>query len=122
MRLRTLLLIFLGFALLLHFTPVHAANQSSGLYGLIKTGGSAKYNAGQNIQSIVALVVRSALSLLVIIFFGLSLYAGLRWMTARGNEEFVTRAKDTLTTSITGLIIVVSAYALTTFVLSRLNL
>jgi hypothetical protein len=55
------------------------------------------------------------------VFFGLTVYSGFRWMLARGNDEFVQKAKDTLQGAIIGLVIVSLAYALTKFIFSRLG-
>ena len=41
-------------------------------------------------------------------------------MTARGEEEKVEKAKDTITRAIIGLIIVVGAYAIWSFIFSNL--
>ncbi len=49
------------------------------------------------------------------------LYAGYNWMTAQGEEEKVTKAKDTLKRAIVGLIIIVASYAISIFVMSRLE-
>lgn len=69
---------------------------------------------------IVAYVVSAFLGLLGIIFLVLIIYAGYNWMTAQGDEEKVTLAKNTLTRAIIGLIIIVAAYAITYFVFSSL--
>ena len=60
------------------------------------------------------------LSLLGVIFIILIIYAGYNWMTAAGNEEKVTKAQDTIKRAIIGLIIIVSAYAITYFVFKYL--
>jgi TRAP-type C4-dicarboxylate transport system permease small subunit len=57
---------------------------------------------------------------LAFVFFGLTLYAGLRWMTAQGNEEMVTKSKEILKAAIIGLVIVTASYALTKFIFSQL--
>ena len=54
-------------------------------------------------------------ALLGIIAVALILYSGFVWMTARGNDAKVAKAKDNLTEALIGLIILVSSYALTTF-------
>jgi hypothetical protein len=54
------------------------------------------------------------------IFFILVVYAGLMWMTAVGNEENIKKAQSILKTAIIGLIIVLSAYAITKFIGSSL--
>ena len=50
-------------------------------------------------------------------FLGLAIYAGIIWMTASGSEEKVSKAKEMLTESIIGIIIVLAAYAISYFIL-----
>jgi len=69
---------------------------------------------------IAGTVVSAFLSLLGVIFLILMLYSGYNWMIAHGDEQKVTKAKDTLRTSVIGLIIVLSAYAIYSFVWSRI--
>ena len=68
------------------------------------------------ISEVVGTAVSAFLALLGVIFIYLMLYAGYHWMTARGEEEKVTKAKDTITRAIIGLIIVVGAYAIWAFI------
>jgi hypothetical protein len=49
------------------------------------------------------------------------MYAGYLWMTARGNEQRLEKAKDTLTAAIIGLIIIAAAYAISYFVMSKIS-
>jgi len=51
---------------------------------------------------------------------GYIIYAGFIWITARGEEERIIKAKAIIRNSIIGLIIVFSAYAITAFVLDRI--
>ena len=44
---------------------------------------------------------------------------GFMWMTAGGNEDKVTKAKKTLIQGLIGLVIILLAFALITFVLDR---
>lgn len=69
---------------------------------------------------VVATVIEAFLGLLGIIFLVLIVYAGYNWLTARGEEEKVNKAKDTLWRAIIGIIIVVGAYVITYFVLNNL--
>ena len=48
-----------------------------------------------------------------VLFFLLALYGGFLWMTARGDTEQVQKGKDILINAITGLVIVMLAYAIT---------
>lgn len=50
------------------------------------------------------------------IFFILMIYGGFTWMLARGNEQQVQKAKDIIEASVIGIVIVLSAYAITAFI------
>lgn len=74
------------------------------------------------LAEIIGVVISAALALIGAIFLVLMLYAGYHWMTARGEEEKVEKAKDTINRAIVGLIIVVGAYAIWKFVFDELIL
>ncbi|PIT87034.1 MAG: hypothetical protein COU31_05100 [Candidatus Magasanikbacteria bacterium CG10_big_fil_rev_8_21_14_0_10_40_10] len=61
-----------------------------------------------------------AMSFLGIIFFGLVMFAGFTWMTAAGASEQVEKAKKLLEGAVIGLVLVLSSYAITNFVFSRI--
>lgn len=67
---------------------------------------------GQLISVVVGLVG--------ILFLILTVYAGILWMTAAGDEKQVTKAKSILVRSVIGLVIVLSAYTITSFVVQSL--
>lgn len=68
----------------------------------------------------VARVIFIFLSLLGMIAVSLIVYAGYHWLTARGNEEKVRKAQDTLRQAIWGLIIVLAAYSISYFLIGYL--
>lgn len=74
-----------------------------------------------NINTYIANVVAALLAIIALLFFILMVYAGVRWFTSRGEEEYVNKARKTLIGSVIGIIIVASAYALSTFVTSRIS-
>lgn len=82
---------------------------------------NAGYKGETSVQQIIGVVVKTFLSILGIIFLILMIYSGYAWMTAHGDEQKVTKAKETITAAIIGLIIVVGAYAITFFVISKLT-
>ncbi|MEK7213187.1 MAG: hypothetical protein AAB678_01985 [Patescibacteria group bacterium] len=92
-------------------------------FGLTETADKLGYAPSQKITiySKVQTIVSVALSMVSIVFFILMTYAGVRWMTSRGNEELAAKAKHTLEAAVIGIIITVSAYAISNFVLSRLG-
>ncbi len=68
------------------------------------------------VATYIGSVAQWLFGLLGLLFFGLTLYAGVLWFTARGEDERIAKARQTLITAIIGMIIAVSAYAITTFV------
>ncbi len=65
-------------------------------------------------------VINAGLSVVGIVFLVLMLYGGYLWMTARGKEERLEKAKNTLEAAIIGLIIALAAYGITYYVVSRI--
>ena len=82
-------------------------------------GGAGFQGSTPNIATTIGIILKGFLSLLGIIFMGYVIYAGQLWMTARGNEEQITKAKAIIRGSIIGIIIIFSAYAITDFVVGR---
>lgn len=68
---------------------------------------------------VVARIIRVFLGFLGIIAVVLVMYAGWLWMTSEGNEEQIQRAKRTLVNALIGLAIILSAFAIVTFILNR---
>ncbi len=61
-------------------------------------------------------ILGSILAFVGVFFFILMIYGGFVWMFARGNDQDVTKAKGIIESAIIGLIIVLSAYAITSFI------
>ncbi|PIR93112.1 hypothetical protein COT99_02560 [Candidatus Falkowbacteria bacterium CG10_big_fil_rev_8_21_14_0_10_43_10] len=72
----------------------------------------------QTVDKILTKVINAILGLLGVIFLVLTLFAGFLWMTAAGNDDQVGKAKKILTAAIIGIVIIVSSYAITNFVLT----
>ena len=79
------------------------------------------YEMTSDIYLLVQTVINAFLSLIGVILLAYLLYAGYKWMTAQGDEEKVTAAKETIYRAIIGIIIIVAAYAISIFVMSRLE-
>lgn len=71
-------------------------------------------------REIAANIIRIALAFLGVIAVILIMYGGFVWMTAAGNQERIERAKKILVSAIIGLIIILSAFAIATFLLNKL--
>lgn len=68
-----------------------------------------------SVAGITGTIIKGALTLVGLFFFLLVLYAGLTWMLARGNDEQINNAKNTLIGAIIGLLVSVSAYGISVF-------
>lgn len=89
---------------------------------LTNVGTQAGYDtATPNIATTVGQIIKGLLAILGVIFMAYIIYAGYLWMMARGNEESVTKAKAIIRGSIIGIIIVLSAYAITAFVVTKIS-
>lgn len=74
-----------------------------------------------SVEGYIGLVLTTFFSVLGVISVILIIYSGFIWMTARGNEAKVTKAKDNLYSLFIGLLFILGAYALTTFLLKIFN-
>ena len=89
-------------------------------FGLDITGKKAQYGE-TNIYTMIGAIISVVLSLAGLVFLAIMFYAGLRWMTARGNEEFITKAKNAMFGALIGFILVTVSYGLSAFIFSRLT-
>lgn len=64
----------------------------------------------------LGIVINVALSILGVIFIFLIILAGFKWMTAQGNDADIKKAKESMTSAVIGLIVVISSYAIWTFI------
>lgn len=107
-----------------NFSPLSAHAAKIDDYQLSNLAGSANYNTASSSSSIESLgqkLLKIALAIMGILFLAFALYAGMRWMTAQGNEDHVTEAKETLEAAIIGLVVVASSYAITTLIFSKIG-
>jgi hypothetical protein len=84
------------------------------------TGTATGLNTTANLPTMIGTIIQSALGLVGIVLVVFIIYAGFLWMTAQGNEEQVTKAKDILKNAIIGMVIMFTAYAITNFVVSAI--
>ncbi len=82
--------------------------------------GAATGLGQQDPRETIANVIRIALSFLGIVAVLIVLWGGVLWMTAAGSDEKVEMAKKVLFSGLIGLIIILSAFAITNFVVNQL--
>jgi len=89
---------------------------------LDEIGAQAGYDVtGQDtLPSIIGRIINAVLGFLGVVLIVIIIYAGFLWMTAGGSEEQVGKAKQWMINAIIGLVIVLLAYAITSFVVTKL--
>lgn len=102
--------------------PVLAVSPISGtgVSGLGLEYGTELGLGTRDIRTTIASIIRTAMGLLGIVAVVIILIGGFTWMTAGGNDEKVGEAKKWIFSGIIGLAIILSAYALATFVINQL--
>lgn len=119
----TILSLTTVFALALAVTVPLAANATTGTLGITELGLSYAEKTGlgnTDIRTTIAAIIRVAMGLLGIVAVVIVLIGGFKWMTAGGNDDQVGEAKKWIFSGVIGLAIILSAYALATFVINQL--
>jgi len=74
----------------------------------------------RDVRDTIASLIKTAMGLLGIVATVLVLYGGFQWMIAGGEEKKVDRAKKTIYMGVIGLLIILSAYGIASYVLTNL--
>lgn len=120
-------ILFIGF-LFVNIIPSLAAYDFKYDSGLAQTGSNdgAGYEStglwSKSMPEIIGNIIKTVLSFLGVLFLVLMIYGGYTWMTARGNEQEIEKAKGLIKNAVIGLIIVLAAYAITAFIYWQLGI
>lgn len=111
----------LSFALIAFIlVPVLGITQANALdVGMNEVGESVQLS-NKDPRKTVGQVINVAMLFLGIIAVGIILVGGFKWMTAGGNEEKVGQAKSLMGSGVIGLVIVLAAWGIATFILEQL--
>jgi hypothetical protein len=100
------------------FAPVAHA-QPLGAEDIISSDFGDSTGLGQgDLKQTIGNLIKVALGFLGVVAVVIVLYGGFKWMVSGGNDEKVGEAKKLIISGIIGLAIILSAYAITTFVIS----
>jgi hypothetical protein len=111
----------LGLALLLPAVNYVSA-ETGDTFGLKKVDkGLDKSLGNKSLQVTIGNIINVGLGLLGVVAVVIILAGGFKWMTAGGNEEKVTEARTMIFQGIIGLAIILSAWAISIFVLKSLS-
>jgi len=121
LRISSSLLLLLSPLLLLTPLPLHAQDFTDQLYDTAtEVYGSEDADEG-NLTLIIGNLISIVLSILGVVLLVLIVYAGGLWMTAGGNTDQVGKAKSYMINAVVGLLIIVAAYAISSFVITALS-
>ena len=114
--------ILIGLAMLLSLaimpaTQVHADDHDK--LGIRKFGAATDLGTNE-FEKTIADIINVALSLLGIVAVVIILIGGFKWMTSGGDETKVGDARKFIFAGVIGLAIIMSSWALATFVLTKL--
>lgn len=103
--------------------PVLAQDETTGPdIGLGYAGNTGLRSASETDPKQMAVdIVKYLMTFLGIIAVVIILLGGFKWMTAAGNEDKVTEAKKLIIAGVIGLIIILCAFAIVTFVIGITN-
>ena len=73
--------------------------------------------ATQNPMTTATNIINTLMMFLGLIAVVIILLAGFKWMTAAGNDEEITKAKKLLSSGVIGLIIILSAWGISLFIM-----
>ena len=94
-------------------TPVYADASDEVQAGFEAAGGTGS----ESLTSIVGTVINTMLFIVGILSVIMIIYAGIRFITAGGNAQQVSTAKNILIYSVVGLVISIIAYAVVNWVI-----
>jgi hypothetical protein len=100
--------------------PAASLQNAAGFLKETAESQGAGYAKPKSPSIIIGTIINDVLIFLGVIFLILTIYGGFLWMTAGGNEETLKKAKKWLVNAVIGLIIVLAAYSITSFVISKI--
>jgi hypothetical protein len=109
------------FAFLMLPTAALAANDTFGLVNVNTGLGGSLGRSNAGLIGTIASIINVVLGLLGIVAVVIILIGGFRWMTAAGRDDQIDGAKKTIFAGIIGLAIILSSWALATFVIGSLS-
>lgn len=90
--------------------------------GLEATAAATYYDTTPiSLPVLIGKIIDVVVGLSGLLVFILFVYAGFIWMTAQGDPTKVKKAQDILATATIGLLILLSAFAITNFVVTQLD-
>ncbi|MEI6529230.1 MAG: hypothetical protein WCN88_02375 [Candidatus Falkowbacteria bacterium] len=96
-------------------------NSQTGISDIGKAYGNQDGKNVTDIRVIIGKIIQVVLGFIAAIFLALVIFAGFRYMTAAGNQDQTKKAVGQIRDAVIGLIVVLAAWGITTFVLNAMN-
>jgi len=93
----------------------------AGLNSAAKGAGYSGQTSAAQLPVIIGSIISILLQLVGVLLLGYLIYAGFLWMTAGGDKTKVEKATTTIRNAVIGLVIIVLANAIASYVLGSLN-
>jgi len=100
--------------------PLFVASRASAAISIDFPASFAGFSS-QDLKETIENIIRIILGFLGIITVIIILYGGFIWFSSFGNEDKIAQAKKIISAGVVGLVIVLSAYAIATFVINSLQ-
>jgi len=114
--LRLFSLFFIFYLLFFNLVPVRAQEVNNLMVNFVAPTPLIQ----ADLLKIIFTVIRYLLSFLGVVAVVILIYGGFLWMTARGDEERVRKAKKTIINGLIGLIVVLLSYAIVSFAINTI--
>ena len=98
--------------------PSLAQNLDNGMMGEAATAAEI---GGANLPTILGQIFKIVLSILGLVALIIVIIAGVQWMTSGGIPEKIKKARALLSAGLIGLLIIICAYAMVSFIISSLT-
>ena len=121
MFLGTALLLVVGVMLLPSADPILAQSATATISQGLDAAAGDSYSSELTVSVFIGNLIRTLLAATGIVFLIITIYAGILYMIANGEPDKIKKAKNMLTNSLIGLIIIVGAYAITRYVVDALS-
>ena len=112
-----IIVFFIGTAAFAQNTP--PSNDPFGLNNAVN--GTGVIQGSDPVPLVIARAIQGVLSIVGVLFLILIIWGGAMWMTSGGNEQNIARAKKILTTATIGLVIIMTGYSVTYFIVESLS-
>jgi heme/copper-type cytochrome/quinol oxidase subunit 2 len=97
--------------------PAESESAMDTVLGGLNTAGETAGFEDQNLIDLMPATINVILGMMGILVFGFFIYAGILYLTSQGNKEMVEKAKKIMQYTVLGMLVIIAAYAIVSYVL-----